>query len=68
MAISPIEIASHPFAMTSRNNARLNATWYSRTPARSYHMKFNSTCSREGRISREGSSEIRIGIRPSESG
>ena len=28
MAIYPIEIASHTFAMTSINSRRLNATWY----------------------------------------
>ena len=27
MAIYPIEIASHSFAMTSINSSRLNATW-----------------------------------------
>ena len=28
MAIYLIEIASHSFAMTSRNSSRLDATWY----------------------------------------
>ena len=28
VAIYPIEIASHPFAMTFINSSRLNATWY----------------------------------------
>ncbi len=28
MAIYPIEIASHAFAMTFINSSRLNATWY----------------------------------------
>jgi len=28
VAIYPIKIASHSFAMTSINTSRLNATWY----------------------------------------
>jgi len=47
VAIYPIEIASHSFAMTSMNSSRLNATWYKtirtnlRQPSLSPFLAFN---------------------------